>query len=174
MNISPISFGRIIKVNNTNKFQNASEYLAGTIAQTRQEKNHWVGIVKTTKPQPEHKSIQSQLQNLFYDANTAPVRAFMFENDKFRKDNDEEMFNHYIVTGEDSKKVGEILSPIADCYAELGNSRGGDYTCGELMYEIEPKLKAYIDANKDTTEININSSLTAKGNYEISSFEIIS
>ena len=75
-----VSFGRVVKLNNTNELQNASKYLAGTIAPKEQKENEWLGIVEPEEARDEHKDIQQQLKSVFDDADKAPVRFFCFEN----------------------------------------------------------------------------------------------
>ena len=88
------------------------------------------------------------------------------------------MFHHYIVTGEDSDRIGEILEPMKSKYTEIreqynGNSsREEDYELCAMQYNYLPKVKEYIEEHKDSTEINFKSSLTPTG-YQINNFEIV-
>ena len=178
MQVNRISFGQVIKLNNRNELQNASKYLAGTIAPEEQKENRWLGIVEPKEVRDEHKGIQEQLKSVFYDTDKAPVRFFSFENPNYVKGLGREMFNHYIVTGNDSANIGEILKPMEERYSELRekyngkHSKAEDYELCAMQSTFLPKVKEYIDENKATTEISFESSLTPSG-YQINNFEII-
>ncbi len=138
MNISPVSFGRTIKINNAG--YGVAEHVAD--------------LVNRNRPQKGEERVQQQLKTLFYDSKVGKARALEVSSC-------EEGNGDYIVTGNASNIINKILEPFDFLIDEIRSRHDGEYSKEEdyaMNYysRFEDDVNQVIADTKENVAINID------------------
>lgn len=139
MNISPVSFGRTVKVNAP---LNVAQRMAEIINQSRSVQDK------------EERSSQQKLKTMFYDANIGSAQAIEVEECT------------YIVTGEESRAISDLKLDTAIHINSAKNTYGDSKDFARIKEEEIKRCNEYlalmVQMNKEAI------SITPKYGYETS------
>lgn len=122
MNISPVSFGKTVKL--TSDHNKAAERVAD--------------LINGKKAKTKEKEAQRQLQKYFDDVAISPARAVEICTNDIDNPN-----AYYIVTGEASKQINKILGPY-DFMAEQVKLEYGENSI--QFFDLDEHYDQYSDA----------------------------
>ena len=125
MNISPVSFGRTIKINAP---LNVAQRMAELINQNRSVQDR------------EEKSVQQKLKTMFYDANVGSAQAVDVNG------------KSYIVTGETSYAVSDLLLDTAIHINAAKNAYGESEMFKMVEDEENKRCQEYLDLIIENSE----------------------